>query len=145
MNPYYNRAVQPPASLKALGDPIYEAFYGLNEQPFAISTDPRFFYLSASHQRAFSELLNGLRRRESLMLLTGDSIQVIPDRAHVGFMRSYPNLIPLPAAAVLRIAAAVGPFDFEVIYGAWWGRVVPRDAKGAVRRSAQRYVGAVRG
>jgi general secretion pathway protein A len=65
--------VQPPASLKALGDPIYEAFYGLNEQPFAISTDPRFFYLSASHQRAFSELLNGLRRRESLMLLTGDS------------------------------------------------------------------------
>jgi general secretion pathway protein A len=65
--------VQPPASLKALGDPIYEAFYGLNEQPFAISTDPRFFYLSAAHQRAFSELLNGLRRRESLMLLTGDS------------------------------------------------------------------------
>jgi len=65
--------VQPPASLKALGDPIYEAFYGLTEQPFAITTDPRFFYLSASHQRAFSELLNGLRRRESMMLLTGDS------------------------------------------------------------------------
>jgi general secretion pathway protein A len=65
--------VQPPASLKALGDPIYEAFYGLNEQPFAITTDPRFFYLSASHQRAFSELLNGLRRREGLLLLTGDS------------------------------------------------------------------------
>jgi general secretion pathway protein A len=71
--PYYNRTVQPPASLKALGDPIYEAFYGLNEQPFAITTDPRFFYLSASHQRAFSELLNGLRRRESMLLLTGDS------------------------------------------------------------------------
>jgi general secretion pathway protein A len=71
--PYYNRTVQPPASLKALGDPIYEAFYGLNEQPFAITTDPRFFFLSASHQRAFSELLNGLRRRESLLLLTGDS------------------------------------------------------------------------
>ncbi|MEO8482724.1 MAG: AAA family ATPase [Acidobacteriota bacterium] len=71
--PYYNRTVQPPASLKALGDPIYEAFYGLTEQPFAITTDPRFFYLSASHQRAFSELLNGLRRRESMMLLTGDS------------------------------------------------------------------------
>jgi general secretion pathway protein A len=71
--PYYNRTVQPPASLKALGDPIYEAFYGLSEQPFAITTDPRFFYLSASHQRAFSELLNGLRRRESMMLLTGDS------------------------------------------------------------------------
>ena len=32
--------MQPPASLKALADPIYEAFYGLNEQPFAITTDP---------------------------------------------------------------------------------------------------------
>ena len=33
-------------------------------------------------------------------LLSGDIVQVIPDRAHVGFMYSYPNLIPLPAAAV---------------------------------------------
>jgi glyoxylase-like metal-dependent hydrolase (beta-lactamase superfamily II) len=82
---------------------------------------------------------------ERRMLLTGDTIQVIPDRSHVGFMRSYPNLIPLPAEAVRRIAAAVEPFDFEVIYGAWWGRVVPADAKGAVRRSAQRYVRAVAG
>ena len=65
--------MQPPASLKALGDPIYEAFYGLTEQPFAITTDPRFFYLSATHQRAFSELLNGLRRRESVLLVTGES------------------------------------------------------------------------
>jgi type II secretory pathway predicted ATPase ExeA len=65
--------VQPPASLKALGDPIYEAFYGLKEQPFAITTDPRFFYLAASHQRAFSELLNGLRRREGVLLVTGET------------------------------------------------------------------------
>ena len=65
--------MQPPASLQALGDPIYEAFYGLKEQPFAITTDPRFFYLSASHQRAFAELLNGLKRREGLMLVTGDT------------------------------------------------------------------------
>jgi general secretion pathway protein A len=65
--------VQPPASLKALADPIYETFYGLSEQPFAITTDPRFFYLSSSHQRAFSELLNGLRRREGMLLLTGET------------------------------------------------------------------------
>jgi len=65
--------VQPPASLKALADPIYETFYGLSEQPFAITTDPKFFYLSTSHQRAFSELLNGLRRREGMLLLTGET------------------------------------------------------------------------
>ena len=37
-------------------------------------------------------------------------------------MYSYPNLIPLPAAAVRGIAAALEPFAFERIYGAWWGR-----------------------
>ena len=68
-------------------------------------------------------------------LLSGDIVQVIPDRAHVGFMYSYPNLIPLPAAAVGRIAAALEPWPFETVYGAWWGRLVARDGKGAVRRA----------
>ncbi|HEX5216463.1 MAG TPA: AAA family ATPase [Vicinamibacterales bacterium] len=65
--------MQPLPSLDALADPIYEAFYGLKEQPFAITTDPRFFYLSTSHQRAFTELQSGLRRREGLLLLTGET------------------------------------------------------------------------
>ena len=33
-------------------------------------------------------------------LLSGDIVQVVPDRRYVSFMYSYPNLIPLPAAAV---------------------------------------------
>jgi hypothetical protein len=78
-------------------------------------------------------------------LLTGDIIQVIPDRAHVGFMWSYPNLIPLPDAEVQRVAAAVAPFRFATIYGAWWGRVIPSDADDVVRRSAARHTRALRG
>ncbi len=78
-------------------------------------------------------------------LLTGDVIQVVPDRAHVGFMYSYPNLIPLPAASVAAIAAAVEPYAFEVIYGAWWDAVVPRDARAVVARSAARYAAALAG
>ena len=58
-------------------------------------------------------------------LLVGDIIQVIPDRSHVAFMWSYPNLVPLPEAEVERIAAAVEPFDFDAIYGAWWDRDHP--------------------
>jgi glyoxylase-like metal-dependent hydrolase (beta-lactamase superfamily II) len=78
-------------------------------------------------------------------LLSGDIVQVIPDRSHVGFMYSYPNLIPLPGEAVEGIAQALAPFDFDVIYGAWWGRVVRGDAKGIVERSAERYVRALDG
>ena len=65
--------MQPPESLQALADPIYEAFYGLSEQPFAISTDPKFLFLSAPHRRAYDELRTGLLRDESLLLLTGET------------------------------------------------------------------------
>jgi hypothetical protein len=75
-------------------------------------------------------------------LLSGDIVQVIPDRRHVGFMYSYPNLIPLPAAAVEAIRAALDPFAFATLYGAWWGTVI-EDGKGAVERSAARYARAV--
>jgi hypothetical protein len=78
-------------------------------------------------------------------LLSGDIIQVVPDRAHVGFMWSYPNLVPLPDAAVQGIAAAVAPFPFEALYGAWWGTVIPAGAAAVVRRSAARYSEALRG
>ncbi len=76
-------------------------------------------------------------------LLTGDIVQVIPDRRFVGFMWSYPNLIPLPAHEVDRLAAALEPWRFERILGAWWERLVPRDGSEVVRRSAERYVRAL--
>lgn len=76
-------------------------------------------------------------------LLTGDTISVALDRRYVTFMRSYPNLIPLPVAAVRRIVAAVEPLQFDRIYGGWWDYVVATDAKAAVARSAARYVSAL--
>ena len=78
-------------------------------------------------------------------LLTGDIIQVVSDRRYLSFMYSYPNLIPLPPALVRRIVAAVEPFAFDRIYGAWWDRIVPTDAKAAVARSAARYIAALEG
>jgi len=55
-------------------------------------------------------------------------------------MYSYPNLIPLPAASVRRIAASVRPFAFERIYGAWDGRQVISGGNEAVEQSAARYI-----
>lgn len=65
--------MQPPPSRESFDEPLYEAFYGLREQPFSLTTDPRFLYLSPQHRRAFDELLTGLRRHEGLLLLTGDT------------------------------------------------------------------------
>jgi hypothetical protein len=69
--------------------------------------------------------------------------KVLPGSRWVSFMYSYPMLIPLPAREVERIAAALESWDFERIYGAWWGRVVQRGGKDVVRRSASRYVRAL--
>ena len=78
-------------------------------------------------------------------LLTGDTINVVQDRRFVSFMRSYPNQIPLPARAIRAIVAAVEPYAFERIYGAWWETIIQHDAKRAVSASAERYIRAIEG
>jgi glyoxylase-like metal-dependent hydrolase (beta-lactamase superfamily II) len=76
-------------------------------------------------------------------LLSGDIIQVVPDMRWVSFMYSYPNLIPLNAAAVLSVAASVEEYAFDRIYGAFHPRQVMADAKGVLRRSVERYLEAI--
>ena len=78
-------------------------------------------------------------------LLTGDTIQVVADRRYVSFMYSYPNLIPLAAAEVRAIVAAVDGYAFDRLYGGWPEKVVAEGAKEAVMRSAERYMKAVDG
>ncbi len=76
-------------------------------------------------------------------LLAGDVLQVVQDRRWVSFMYSYPNVVPLPAHIVRRIAGRVSDLRFDRVYGAWWGRVVDSDGQAAVARSAERYVAAL--
>ena len=76
-------------------------------------------------------------------LLSGDIIQVVPDRKHVSFMYCYPNYIPLPASAIERIVRAVEPFQFDRIYGAFWDMVIDQDGKAVVKESAERYLRAI--
>jgi hypothetical protein len=77
-------------------------------------------------------------------LLVGDTMQVAQDRRYVSFMYSYPNMIPLNAKTVQHIVDAVEPLAFERIYGGWWDLIVETDAKAVVRRSAERYINAIR-
>ena len=76
-------------------------------------------------------------------MLSGDILQVTPTRRHVSFMYSYPNHIPLNAAAVRRIAAALEPFAFDDIHGAWWHQNIIGGAKAAFATSVARYLAAI--
>ncbi len=58
-------------------------------------------------------------------------------------MRSYPNLLPLPAKNVKTIAAALAPFKFDMMFGNFFESVIETGASDAVQRSAERYLAAI--
>src|SRR5215213_4648062 len=50
----------------------YEPYFGLTEKPFSLNADSRFIFRSPSYVDASERLLGGIRRREGLLVLTGE-------------------------------------------------------------------------
>lgn len=75
----------------------------------------------------------------------GDILSVTTDRKWVSFMRSYPNFLPLSRREVEGIGNALKGFSFETIYGHYFDRVIPKDAKTVLEKSVKRYVDAIEG
>ncbi|NNC12161.1 MBL fold metallo-hydrolase [Planctomonas sp. JC2975] len=78
------------------------------------------------------------------ILLAGDAIFPNPNGTSVSFMRSYPNLLPLSAAVVDRVATKALGLRFDRLFNNF-GRGVPEDAHAVVRTSADLYIEWVRG
>jgi general secretion pathway protein A len=51
---------------------MYEQYYSLIEPPFSLTPDPKYFYRSESHHRAFELLHYAIQRREGFMIVYGD-------------------------------------------------------------------------
>ena len=51
---------------------MYKSFYGLNEMPFNITPDPKFLYLSPTHQEALQHLKFGVQERKGFIVLIGE-------------------------------------------------------------------------
>lgn len=78
------------------------------------------------------------------VLLTGDTVSVSADRRWVSFMYSFPNRIPLSATIMKNVRTRLEPLSFDRLYGTQFQTVIETDAKGAVMRSADRYLEALR-
>lgn len=78
------------------------------------------------------------------VLLVGDTLMVTPGRDGVSFMRSYPNLLPLPERLVRQIVSRIDHYTYDRIYGLNPGQVIDRDARDIVHASAERYIGWLR-
>jgi general secretion pathway protein A len=50
---------------------MYASFFGLKEMPFNPTPDPRYFYLSPSHEEALAQLVYGIQEKQGLMVVTG--------------------------------------------------------------------------
>ena len=51
---------------------MYEEFYHFKENPFNVTSDPVFFFLSSCHSQAFSHLTYGIEHRKGILLITGE-------------------------------------------------------------------------
>src|SRR5215475_10020694 len=76
---------------------MYEEFYGLTDEPFNITPNPRFLYLSKKHEGGLEHLLYGIERKRGLIVLTGDIgtgkttllntiVQRIDEKTHIAFL-----------------------------------------------------------
>jgi type II secretory pathway predicted ATPase ExeA len=48
-------------------------FFGMRQDPFHVSPDPRFYCRTRSHESALAELLFGIETRQGFMVLTGEA------------------------------------------------------------------------
>ncbi len=74
------------------------------------------------------------------VLLSSDTIQVAPDRSHVGFMWSYPNWVPLGPREAKRVVAALEPYAFDRIYGAFPKLTIASGGKQVMAKSLKRHL-----
>ena len=51
---------------------MYLNFYGLKENPFNVTSDPNFLYLSHTHKEALNHLLYGITEKKGFVEITGE-------------------------------------------------------------------------
>src|SRR5262245_55228601 len=78
---------------------MFEAHFGLRENPFSTSHDPRFVYPSPEHLEAVAHFRYGVQNREAFVLVTGevgtgkttavrDLTGRLPQQAHVALLQN---------------------------------------------------------
>jgi general secretion pathway protein A len=51
---------------------MYKEFYGFSEEPFNVTPDPRFLYLTPSHREALASMMYGIKERKGFISITGE-------------------------------------------------------------------------
>ncbi|MEN3794058.1 MBL fold metallo-hydrolase [Fulvimarina sp. MAC3] len=73
-------------------------------------------------------------------LMVGDVLQVTPGCDRLGFMRSYPNYLPLGEILVRRIGQRLEGVNFDAVYGAFWDRSIGAGGRAIMDRSIEQHI-----
>jgi type II secretory pathway predicted ATPase ExeA len=52
---------------------MYNKFYGFSDNPFGVTPDPRFLYLTSSHREALNSMIDGIKNRRGFISITGEA------------------------------------------------------------------------
>ncbi|OGA61754.1 MAG: hypothetical protein A3F77_10970 [Betaproteobacteria bacterium RIFCSPLOWO2_12_FULL_67_28] len=123
---------------------MYLSYFGLAEAPFSIAPDPRYLYMTRSHQEALAHLLYGVNGDGGFVLLTGEVgagkttvcrclLEQIPDSCDVAYIFN-PRLtveeLLSTVCAELGIACAPGTTSIKAFVDCINGHLLEANAKG---------------
>ena len=88
---------------------MYEQFFGLNDEPFRLTPDPRYLFLSTKHAEALAHLRLGLSESSGFVCITGDVgtgkttlVRTFLSQLGPNVTAVYSLVPPLSAAELLR-------------------------------------------
>ena len=98
---------------------MYKEYFGLKENPFSISPDPHYLYLSEGHREAMAHLVYGINSEGGFVLLTGEVgagkttvcrcvLEQMPEDAEIAFILN-------PRLTVEELLAAICD-EFGIAY-----------------------------
>lgn len=107
---------------------MYESFFGLREPAFALTPDPRFLWLSDTHEEGLAALCYGITRRKGFILLTGEvgagkttllraALDQIPAETESALVMNTAGLRPLDLLKLIAVELRLdGSLDSKVDY-----------------------------
>jgi general secretion pathway protein A len=107
---------------------MYESFFGLREAAFALTPDPRFLWLSGTHEEGLAALFYGITRRKGFVLLTGEvgagkttllraALDQIPAETETALVLNTSGLCPVDLLKLIAVELRIGgEFHSKVDY-----------------------------
>ena len=92
---------------------MYAAYFGLKENPFSLSPEPRYLFLSEQHRDALNCLIYGIKEKKGFVLISGDI-----GTGKTTICRSLINLLDNSVETALIFNTAISDLDLlETVIG----------------------------